>query len=175
MDCQADDFGTGSRIAAIIRFAMKLSNLLTTDQILMPFDAEDKWAAIKAMPAALVSAGRLAADREAVAAEALITREKSMTTGMENGIAIPHAALDGLPEVLCVVAVAPGGIPFESLDRAPGRILVGLLIPRGEKLLHIRTLAEIAKLLSRSAVREEILACPDAQAVLRAIAAAEED
>lgn len=153
---------------------MKLSNLLTTDQILIPFDAEDKWAAIKAMPAALVAAGRLPADREAVAVEALITREKSMTTGMENGIAIPHAAVDDLPEVLCALAIAPGGIAFESLDRAPGRILVGLLIPRLEKLLHIRTLAEIAKLLSRSEVREELLACSDAQAVLRAIVAAEE-
>lgn len=152
---------------------MKLSHLLTPDQILVPFGAEDKWAAIAAMPGVLVAAGRLDAEREGVAVEALISRERSMTTGMENGVAIPHAALDELTGVLGVLAIARQGIPFDTLDRQPGRILVGLLIPRAEKLLHIRTLAAIAKLLSRAELREELLACLDPAAALRAIRAAE--
>lgn len=152
---------------------MMLSKLLTPAQILVPFDAEDKWAAIAAMPDALVEAGLLPAARAAVAVEALHIREKSMTTGMENGIAIPHAALDELPEVLCVLAIAPQGIDFDSLDSELGQILVGLLIPRSEKLLHIRTLAAIAKLLSRSEVRAELLKCAEAEAALQVIRVAE--
>jgi PTS system fructose-specific IIA component/PTS system nitrogen regulatory IIA component len=148
---------------------MKLSELLTPDQILLPFHAADKWQAIKAMPAALVAAGRLPAHRAATATDALIIRERSMTTGMENGIAIPHAALDELTDLLCILAIAPDGIDFDTLDGGPGRILVGLLIPRAEKLLHIRTLAEIAKLLSRAEVRARLLACGDRDEVLAAI------
>ena len=152
---------------------MMLSDLLTPEQILVPFGAEDKWAAIAAMPRALVASGRLDASREAVAVEALVARERSMTTGMENGVAIPHAALEDLPDVLCVLAIAHAGIEFGTLDGLPGRILVGLLIPRAEKLLHIRTLAGIAKLLSDPAVRKALLAASDPDAVWQAIRAAE--
>ena len=152
---------------------MKLSDLLPPEQILVPFAADDKWAAIAAIPAALVAAGRLDASREAVAVQALTTRERSMTTGMENGVAIPHAALDDLSDVLCILAIAHDGIEFGTLDGAPGRILVGLLIPRAEKLLHIRTLAGIAKSLSDPAVREALLATSEPDAAWQAIRSAE--
>jgi mannitol/fructose-specific phosphotransferase system IIA component (Ntr-type) len=150
---------------------MKLSQLLEPEQILLPFSATDKWAAISAMPAALVKAGRLSQALEPAAVEALLARERSMTTGMEGGVAIPHAALDGIEALLAVLAVAPQGIPFDTLDGQPGRLLVGLLIPRAEKLLHIRTLAEVARLLSRASVRDKLLACTtpvEALATIRA-------
>lgn len=152
---------------------MKLSQILTEDQILMDFQAADKWAAIAAMPALLVRTGRLAPELEEPSREALLARERSMTTGMEWGIAIPHAALDELPELLGVLAIAPGGIDFDTIDRQPGRILVGLLIPKAEKLRHIHTLAEIAKLMSNSSVRNRILESSTATAVLDAIRAGE--
>ena len=152
---------------------MKLSEILTEDQVLLDFQAADKWAAIGAMVDALGRTGRLPPEHEERSRQALLERERSMTTGMENGIAIPHAALDEFPELLGVLAIAPDGIPFDTIDGQPGRILVGLLIPRREKLLHIRTLAEIAKLMSNPSVRRDILQCPTAAAVLAAIRAAE--
>ena len=96
-----------------------------------------------------------------------------MTTGMEDGIAIPHAAVDDIPDVIAVLGIAPEGVPFETLDGAPARILVCLAIPRSKKLQHIRTLAEIAKLLSRAEVRQRILGCDAPQQVLEVIAAEE--
>lgn len=148
---------------------MKLSQLLSPEAILLPFTAADKWAAIRSLPGALAAADLLPERLQEPAVEALLQRERSMTTGMEGGIAIPHAALDGLETLVGVMAVAPQGIPFESLDRKPATILVGLLIPRAEKLLHIRTLAEIAKLLSRAEVRDQILAVGDPRAALGVI------
>ena len=68
--------------------------------------------------------------------EALVIRERSMTTGMENGIAIPHAAVDGIEEVIALMAIAPDGVPFETLDGEPARIIVELVIPREKKLLQ---------------------------------------
>ncbi len=148
---------------------MKLSELLVPELVLLPFEAEDKWLAISAMARAATAAGALAAARTAEAEEALLVRERSMTTGMEHGIAIPHAAIDGIDEVIGVLGIAPGGIPFEALDGEPARIIVGLVIPRAKKLLHIKTLAEIAKLLGRAEVRQRLLACDSAEMVLAAI------
>jgi len=60
-----------------------------------------------------------------------------------------------------VLALAPAGIPFDAVDRQPARILVGLVIPRHKKLLHIKTLAEVARLLARAEVRQRLLRCTD--------------
>ncbi len=148
---------------------MKLSELLTKESVLLPLEATDKWEAIGKTARAMVDAGALPEARLPAVEEALVARERSMTTGMEDGIAIPHAAVDGIPEVIAVLGIAPDGVPFETLDGEPARLIVCLAIPRAQKLQHIRTLAEIAKLLSRSAVRERLLACDAAEQVLEVI------
>ncbi len=145
---------------------MNLSELLTTDLVLFPLRAEDKWQAIAALARATVDAGGLAADMFDTVHDALVTRERSMTTGMEQGIAIPHAAIDGIPNAIAVLAIAPDGIPFEALDGKPAKIIVCLLIPRSKKILHIKTLAEIAKLLTRPEVREALVSGSDAAEIL---------
>ncbi len=152
---------------------MKLSELITRDTVMLTLEAEDKWQAIAAMAQAMVDSGGLAPGRLAQVEAALVAREESMTTGMEDGIAIPHAAVDDIVEVVAVLGIAPDGVPFETLDGQPARILVCLAIPRAKKLQHIRTLAEIAKLLSRAPVRERLLGCDAPQQVLEAIAAEE--
>ena len=148
---------------------MKLSQLLTPAQILLGFEAADKWDAIRRMSSVLAEVGGLTDPVARAATAALIAREESMTTGMENGVAIPHAALDDLSRLLAVVALVPGGIDFASVDGQPGRILVGLLIPKAEKLQHIRTLAGIAKVLSQADVREQLLAIGGAEEGLEVI------
>lgn len=148
---------------------MKLSNLLSHDLVLFPLEAQDKWQAISAMATAAVGSGRVSVELGPAVERALVAREKSMTTGMEQGIAIPHAAVDGIEDVVAVLGVSPAGIPFETLDGDPARIIVCLVIPRAKKLLHIKTLAEIARLLSRAEVRERLLACASAEEVLATI------
>ncbi len=150
---------------------MKLSELLTDESVILPLEASDKWQAIRIMAQGMVAMGALPKDQLAAAEAALVAREESMTTGMEDGIAIPHAAVDNIPEVIAVLGIAPEGVEFEALDGQPARILVCLVIPRAKKLQHIRTLAEIAKLLSRAPVRERLLGCDAPQQVLEAIAA----
>ncbi len=137
---------------------MKLSQLLTEDLVLLPLVANDKWELIQKLARAAVDAGALAPERFDTVYAALVARERSMTTGMESGVAIPHAAVDGIEEVIAVLGLCPDGVPFDSLDGQPARIVVGLVIPRVKKLLHIKTLAEIAKLLARAEVREALLA-----------------
>src|SRR5688572_31684726 len=148
---------------------MKLSELITADLVEVPLRANDKWEALAALARVPVRAGRYPAAFAAVVEQALVLRERSMTTGMEHGIAIPHAAIDGIDELIAVLGLNPVGIPFETLDGAPARIVIGLVIPRSKKLAHIKTLAEIAKLLSRAEVRERLLRCTDPAAVVAAL------
>ena len=83
-----------------------------------------------------------------------------MSTGMERGIAIPHAAVEGIEEVKACLAITAGGsgLNFDSIDASPVHLIVLLLIPRKQKLLHIRTLADIARVLGRDEVREGLRA-----------------
>jgi mannitol/fructose-specific phosphotransferase system IIA component (Ntr-type) len=148
---------------------MKLSELLSQELIQHPLIASDKWQAIAALARTMVRAGAVPEAMFDVIHDALVRREQSMTTGMEQGIAIPHAAVDGIEDVVAALGVAPAGVPFEALDGQPARIIVGLVIPRAKKLLHIKTLAEIAKLLGRRPVREALLRAGNARQALEVI------
>ncbi|MBL8753604.1 MAG: PTS sugar transporter subunit IIA [Planctomycetes bacterium] len=140
---------------------MKLSELITPDLVEVPLRAADKWEALSVLARVPVRAGRYPLAMVSVVEQALVARERSMTTGMEHGIAIPHAAIDGIDDLVPVLGLNPTGIPFETLDGAPARIVVGLVYPRAKKLAHIKTLAEIAKLLSRAEVRDKLVRCVD--------------
>jgi len=150
---------------------MKLSELLVPELVVVPMEAEDKWQAIAELARVPARAGRYGDSFVATVEQALTARERSMTTGMQNGIAIPHAAVDGIDELIPVLALSQRGIPFDTLDGRPAQILVCLIIPRAKKLLHIKTLAEIARLLSRPEVRQRLVGCSSAREVVEALQA----
>jgi mannitol/fructose-specific phosphotransferase system IIA component (Ntr-type) len=146
---------------------MKLSELIAPELVLLPLQAQDKWQAIAQLARLPATAGRYAESKVAAIEQALVVRERSMTTGMEHGIAIPHAAVDCIEDLVAVLGLAPAGVPFDTLDGKPAQILVGLVIPRSKKLIHIKTLAEIARLLARAEVRARLLACASPAEVVR--------
>ena len=150
--------------------AMKLSELITTNLVEVPLQAADKWQALSTIARVPVRAGCYPESMVETVEQALVVRERSMTTGMEHGIAIPHAAIDGIDDLVAVLGLNPTGIPFETLDGEPARIIIGLVIPRSKKLAHIKTLAEIAKLLSKADVRERLLSCHTAEMAVQALA-----
>ena len=135
---------------------MQLTKLFTAQDLLVNFRPGDKWEAITQMLDHLCESGRIPAEAAEAAREAVLAREQSMSTGMEHGIAIPHGAVDGLEEVAACMGIVGGeaGLPFDSIDGGPARLVVVLVIPRDQKLLHIRTLADVARALTKEAVRE---------------------
>ncbi len=149
---------------------MKLSELIHDKLVELPLKAADKWQALATIARVPVRAGCYSEELVEEVERALVVREKSMTTGMEHGIAIPHAAIDGIDDLVAVLGLNPAGIPFETLDGEPARIVIGLIIPRSKKLAHIKTLAEIAKLLSKAEVRERLLACSTPSEAVQALA-----
>jgi mannitol/fructose-specific phosphotransferase system IIA component (Ntr-type) len=127
---------------------MRLQELFRPEDILVDFDPVDKWDAIARLVQHLVRQGRVPAARAEELQEAVLARERSMSTGMEHGIAIPHAAVD---------------------DLDPTQLVVLLLIPRKQKLLHIRTLADVARALVDEEVRAGLFTARDAQQAWRAL------
>ena len=144
---------------------MKPSELIGPGSILLGFDPTDKWSCIHDLIQHLRDAGRIEDALAETVREAVLSRERSMSTGMEEGVAIPHAALEDISEVVACLGVIgrEEGLDFESIDGRPSRLIVLLLIPKSQKLLHIRTLADIARVLSRELVREELLVAKDPQ------------
>jgi mannitol/fructose-specific phosphotransferase system IIA component (Ntr-type) len=151
---------------------MRLSELFEPDDLVVDFAPTDKWDAIQKLVEHLVRRGRLPAASKASIVEAVLARERSMSTGMEHGIAIPHAAVDGVEGVLACMGVVSDekGLTFESIDGRPARIIVLLVIPRAQKLLHIRTLADIARVLGKDSVREHVIAARSSEAAWSALA-----
>lgn len=152
---------------------MNLAELFGPQGLKVGFAPVDKWEAIENLVRHLVATGSLGEAESAEALEAVLRRERSMSTGMEKGIAIPHAAIPGLSQVAAVLGITPAGqgIAFESMDGAPTELVVLLLIPKDQKLLHIRTLADVARILGDEQVRLDLTRAADdsqAYAVLEA-------
>ena len=92
--------------------AMKLSELIQEKLVEVPLKAADKWQALATIARVPIRVGAYPDSMVATVEKALVVREKSMTTGMEHGIAIPHAAIDGIDELVAVLGLNPAGIPF---------------------------------------------------------------
>ncbi|MBI3855087.1 MAG: PTS sugar transporter subunit IIA [Planctomycetes bacterium] len=148
---------------------MKLGDLLKEGQIATGFQARDKWEAITKLVDLLIAQNRLKPELREAVYGALAARERVASTGMEHGVAIPHASVDGVDEAIAALAVAPQGIPFQSADGQPARLLILLVIPRKAVQKHIRTLAGIARLLQYEEMRDAISGARSAREALQVI------
>ncbi len=144
-----------------------LSEVLTEDLVTTGLQARTKNDVIVAMLDTLCTTGKVR-DRDA-ALQALMDNEARMSTGMEHGIAIPHAKTDAVDELLACVAVTKKKIDFESLDRKPARIFIMTLSPKGRTGPHIRFLAEVSQLLKDEKKRKQVLAARSSADLLAAL------
>jgi PTS system fructose-specific IIA component len=150
---------------------MHVQDLFRPEDLIVGFEPADKWDAIRQLVDHLVAGGRIPAARRDAILQAVLSRERSMSTGMENGIAIPHAAVEGIDDVVAAMGIVTreGGLAFESIDGRPTHVVVLLVIPKAKKLLHIRTLADVARVLGRNTVRESLIAAADRERALEVL------
>lgn len=137
---------------------MQLSELLQEDLVKTSLDATTKWEAIEELVDLLISAHELRLTDRAAVVDAIFTREKSMSTGLARGLAVPHGAVDCVREVVASLGISRAGIPFDSADGKPARLIVLLVIPRDTFQQHVRTLAGIARLARNQDLRDRICA-----------------
>jgi mannitol/fructose-specific phosphotransferase system IIA component (Ntr-type) len=148
---------------------VNLSEMIQEDVIKVGLEATNKWEAIEELIDVLVDAHELRLTDRAQVTEAVVAREKSMSTGLEHGLAVPHGAVDCVNDIVASLGVSRNGIPFQSADGAPAYLIALLVIPKGSFQRHVRTLAAIARLAGSADLRQKIIAAGTAGEVFRII------
>jgi mannitol/fructose-specific phosphotransferase system IIA component (Ntr-type) len=92
-----------------------------------------------------------------------------MSTGLARGLAVPHGAVDCVREVVAGLGVSRAGIPFESADGKPARLVILLVIPSDSFQRHVGTLAGIARLARNQDLRDRICSAESAARVMDVI------
>lgn len=118
--------------------------------------AEDKETVIRELVESLAHGDKLT-DQEAVL-QAILERERTMSTGMQHGVAIPHGRSDAVREVAIAVGFVHEGVDFQALDEEPTRIVFLVASPRENPGPHLQILAGIAGIVNSEEAREDLLA-----------------
>jgi PTS system nitrogen regulatory IIA component len=93
--------------------------------------------------------------------EVLLEREQLGSTGIGDGIAIPHGKLEGLEDVCLVVGRSSAGVDFASLDHRPTHIFFLVLAPENVAGKHLRILAHVSRLLQDPSFRDSFMQAGD--------------
>ena len=143
----------------------RLRKLLGPHNIFLELRAEDKQGIIREMIERLGDSG-LISDRER-ALQAVQEREAKMSTGMNNGIAIPHGKTDSVESLVVAVGLKNPGINFDSTDGSLSSIFIMTVSPASRSGPHIQFLAEVSKLLRDADAREKLRASRTVDDILR--------
>ena len=98
--------------------------------------------------------------------DSLFAREKLGSTGLGQGIAIPHGRIKGLKQAAGAFIRLPAPIPFDSPDGRPVNLLFVLLVPEQATEQHLQILSELAQRFSDRAFRDALAAAPDAESIV---------
>ena len=96
-------------------------------------------------------------------------REKLGSTGIGEGVAIPHGKLKGLQNIICVFGRSTEGVDFDAVDQKPVHIFFLLLAPENSASLHLKMLSRISKLLRNPSFKKRLMDLGDAHAIYRSI------
>lgn len=140
-----------------------LANILATPQVLLDLDASSKKRVFE--HAGMLFERELGIAR-AVVFDSLFAREKLGSTGLGQGIAIPHGRIKGLRQAAGALVRLATPIPFDSPDGRPVNLLFVLLVPEQATEEHLQILSELAQRFSERSFRESLLAVTDADAAV---------
>jgi PTS system nitrogen regulatory IIA component len=120
----------------------------------------------------LVQEGKLP-DQDRVV-EVLLEREKLGSTGIGDGIAIPHGKMGGIKELVASFGRSITGVNFESVDNKPTHLFFLLVAPENSAGVHLKALARISRLLKDPSFRNRLMEAGDRQDLFRTIIEADE-
>jgi len=135
--------------------------------VALDLKADTKEGVIRELLDTLARSGRV--DDVELAFSDAMERERSMSTGMQNGIALPHAKTDAVTTMAAAIGIKRSGVEFQSLDGQPATIVVLLLTPKKSPASHIQFLAGIGAALRDEARRTQILGASSGEEVVRLI------
>jgi PTS system nitrogen regulatory IIA component len=146
---------------------MPTTDLVSPNAIIPAMKVNGKKQALQEIAA---KAAELTGHNEKVILEILLQREKLGSTGVGNGVAIPHGKLQKLGSVFGLFARLERPIDFEALDAQPVDLIFLLLAPEGAGADHLKALARVARLLRDAEVARKLRASNGAEAIYAVLA-----
>ncbi len=150
---------------------MLLSELLAPAAVSPRLKAANKRDAVAELVDLLESAHGL--DTQGEILDRVLRREAMMSTGIGNGVAIPHGKARAVDRMMAACAVSPAGVEFEAVDGEPAHLFILLVSPENVGTPHVKVLANISRLLKEDSVRRSLREARSASEFLAAIRAAE--
>ncbi len=145
-----------------VTLTMILTQILQPTCVKVPLEGKDKDAVITELVDLLDENG-LIQDR-AVVLDAVFTRERTRSTGIGSGIAIPHGKCNAVRELVMALGIAKDPIDFDSVDKKPVSLVILLVSPADQTGPHIQALARISRLMLDEDFKKALEDAPSAQA-----------
>lgn len=146
---------------------MKITQLLTKDTIILDLNSSSKSDVLKELITQLDQAGKLT-DKEKFKTD-ILAREAQSTTGIGDGIAIPHAKSVAVKSPAIAFGRSTAGVDYESLDGQPAHLFFMIAASDGANNDHLEALSRLATFLMDSNFREKILLATSKEAILKAV------
>ena len=146
---------------------MNLTEILKRDLILEELEARNQHAVLDEL-VRVFAMGGVRFDPEAML-QVLLERERLGSTGLGDGIAIPHGKLQGLDEILLSFGRSSEGISFDAMDGKPVHLFFLLMAPENSAGLHLKILAKISRMLKDPALRDNLLRAKSKERIWRII------
>jgi len=150
---------------------MMLSELLTSAAITLRLKARTKREALGELVELLEKAHGI--DSQGEILDRVLRREAMMSTGIGNGVAIPHGKARAVDRMLGACGLSPEGIEFDAVDAEPARLFILLVSPENVGAPHVRVLANISRLLKEESVRQRLREAGNPSEFLAALESAE--
>lgn len=144
----------------------ELAQLLSERQLIWRMQAGDARHAIRELALRAAEVSRLPFDE---IDQAVWAREQIMPTGVGEGVAVPHAALDGLAEPLIIIGLSHTGVDFDAPDGQPANIVCLLLSPRKNVTAQVEMLQMVSRAFAHAEVRALVLAAQNYTQFLAAL------
>jgi PTS system nitrogen regulatory IIA component len=149
---------------------MNLTQFISPETVISELKAKDKVSVLTELVRPLVDRDP-GLDKDQLV-KILLEREKLGSTGIGDGIAIPHGKVEKLDQLLISFGRSLDGIDFDSMDGKPAHLFFLLLAPESSTSSHLTALAQLSRLLKNQAFREDLLKAREPGALFRLIAEA---
>ena len=153
---------------------IRLMDFLQEEFIKVGCEAKDKWEALDILASFLHKTHKLHEITLPELKRSIVEREKEISTGIGDNLAIPHAIIEGGPKIQGVIGVSRKGIDFDSLDGKPVHIVILVATPRANYDMHLQVLANIAKIFGHNPqIKDQIIKAKSSEEVFEILQAEE--
>ena len=150
---------------------MRLTDILKPENIKVPLEATTKNAAIAELVHLLAANGQVTDEKKVL--DSVLERESTRTTGIGNGLAIPHGKCSGTTDLVMAIGKPAQPIDFQSIDGRPVSVIWMLTSPPDKTGPHIHALARISSLMTIDKFQQALRAAKTSDEVYKAIVAQE--